>query len=97
MFNYRHPGPRRVWKVGSELQSTTLDPLDPLDPGDPGDPGMSSKSGKFVAQASENEPDVVLALCFFDFFKDVSCESPTFETPFGRVASRNGLETYGFT
>ena len=21
--NYRHPGPRRVWKVGSELQSTT--------------------------------------------------------------------------
>ena len=29
--NYRHPGPRRVWKVGSELQSTTLDPVDPLD------------------------------------------------------------------
>ena len=26
--NYRHPGPRRVWKVGSELQSTTLDPVD---------------------------------------------------------------------
>ena len=33
--NYRHPGPRRVWKVGSELQSTTLDPVDPLDPLDP--------------------------------------------------------------
>ena len=35
MFNYRHPGPRRVWKVGSELQFTTSlcrDPLDPLDP-----------------------------------------------------------------
>ena len=29
--NYRHPGPRRVWKVGSELQSTTLDPVDPVD------------------------------------------------------------------
>ena len=28
--NYRHPGPRRVWKVGSELQSTTLDPVDPV-------------------------------------------------------------------
>ncbi len=28
--NFRHPGPRRVWKVGSELQSTTLDPADPL-------------------------------------------------------------------
>ena len=66
------------------------DPLDPLDL------PMSSKSCKFVTQASENEPDVVLALCFFDFFGDVSCESPTFETLFGRVASRNGLETYGF-
>ena len=32
LVNYRHPGPRRVWKVGSELQSTTLDQLDPLDP-----------------------------------------------------------------
>ena len=88
-----------MWKVGSELQSTTLDPLDPLDPGDPldpRDPGMNSKSCKFIAPVSENEPDVVLALCFFDFFRDVSCESPTFETLFGRVASRNGLETYGF-
>ena len=73
MFNYRHPGPRRVWKVGSELQSTTLDPLDPLDPGDPLDPldpGMNSKSCIFVAQGSENELDVALALCFFDFLSD---------------------------
>ena len=34
MFNYRHPGPRRVWKVGSELHFTTsfwLDPVDPVD------------------------------------------------------------------
>ena len=61
LVNYRHPGPRRVWKVGSELQSTTLDPLDPGDPGDPLDPGMNSKSCKFITQASENEPDVVLA------------------------------------
>ena len=28
---------------------------------------MSSKSCKFIAQASENEPDVVLALCFLTF------------------------------
>ena len=28
--NYCHPGPRRVWKVGPELQSTTLDPVNPL-------------------------------------------------------------------
>ena len=38
MFNYRHPGPRRVWTVGSELQFTTSFPLDPLDPVDPVDP-----------------------------------------------------------
>ena len=85
-----------MWKVGSELQPTTLDPLDPLDPLDLGDPRMNSKSCIFVAQGSENELDVALALCFFDFFRDVSCESPTFETLFGRVASRNGVETYGF-
>ena len=36
--NYRHPGPRRVQKVGSELQSTTSFPLDPLDPVEPVDP-----------------------------------------------------------
>ena len=37
-MNYRHPGPRRVWMVGSELQFTTSFPLDPLDPEDPLDP-----------------------------------------------------------
>ncbi len=30
--NYRHPGPLRVWKVGSELQFTMSFPLDWLDP-----------------------------------------------------------------
>ena len=35
LFNYHHPGSWRVWKVGSELQSTTLDPLDRVDPVDP--------------------------------------------------------------
>ncbi len=28
--NYRHPGPRRVWKVGSKLQSTTSLPATKL-------------------------------------------------------------------
>ena len=38
MFNYRHPGPRRVGEVGSEPPFMTsfpvkvADPLDPLDP-----------------------------------------------------------------
>ena len=35
MCNYRHPGPRRVWKGGSDLQSLTPFPVDPLDPADP--------------------------------------------------------------
>ena len=88
-----------MWKWGSEqhfVPPLPPDPGDPGDPGDPLDPGMNSKSCKFVAQASENEPGVALALCSFDFFRTAPCESPTFETLFGRVASRNGLETYGF-
>ena len=35
MFNYRHPGPRRVWNIGSKPQSLTPFPLDPEDPQDP--------------------------------------------------------------
>ena len=35
--NYRHPGPRRVWKGGPEPRLLTPDPVDP------GDPLMSSK------------------------------------------------------
>ncbi len=38
MFSYRHPGPRRVWKVETEPQALTPDPGDPLDLLDPGDP-----------------------------------------------------------
>ncbi len=32
--NYRHPDPRRVWKVRSEQQSIKMDWLDPVDPVD---------------------------------------------------------------
>ena len=32
LVNYRHPGPRRVWKGGSDLQSDPPFPADPLDP-----------------------------------------------------------------
>ena len=35
MCNYRHPGPWRVWKGGSDLQSLTPFPVDPLDRADP--------------------------------------------------------------
>ena len=30
LCNYRHPGPRRVWKGGSDLQSDPPFPLDPV-------------------------------------------------------------------
>ena len=42
MFNYRHPGPRRVWKVGSEPHSLTPDPG--IAPETAGDRRMNSKS-----------------------------------------------------
>ena len=35
MFNYRHPGPRRVWKGGSQPQLTTSFPDDPENSRDP--------------------------------------------------------------
>ncbi len=50
-FNYRHPGPRRVWKGGSDLQLMTAfpgDPLDPLDPLDPVDPVENSRTHDFA-------------------------------------------------
>ncbi len=34
MFNSCHPGPRRVWKGGSELPLMTPDPRNPQDPGE---------------------------------------------------------------
>ena len=46
LCNYRHPGPRRVWKGGSDLQSDPPIPPDPLDPVDPVDPVQNS--GKLI-------------------------------------------------
>ena len=45
--NYRHPGPRRVWKGGSEPQLLTPDPVDPLDRVDP---ALNSKWIDFAAR-----------------------------------------------
>ena len=51
--NYRHPGPRRVWKGGSELQSPPPFPEDPLDPVDPLDPGENSQRLKITKKHKE--------------------------------------------
>ena len=71
MCNYRHPGPRRVWKGGPELHLMTPDPLDPLDPLDPVDPvdpldsldpldpldpGMNSRPMISCGRSSQNRP-----------------------------------------
>ena len=40
--NYRHPDPRRVWKVGSELQSLPPFPLHPVHPVHPLHPLLNS-------------------------------------------------------
>ena len=55
---------------------------------------MSSILAEIDAQASKDEQDVALALCFFDFFRTASCETYTFSTIFRRVTSKNALETY---
>ena len=47
VVNSRHPGPRRVWKVGSEQQ--LLPPL-PGNPRDPVDPVENSERLDFVAR-----------------------------------------------
>ena len=66
-MNSRHPGPRRVWKGGSEPRLLTPDNRDPLDPWDPAERRMSSKSCIFRAPVGKNVQDVALALCFFVF------------------------------
>ena len=45
MFNYRHPGSRRVWEGRSEPKLLTPFPEDPLDPVDPAD---CPKIGDFI-------------------------------------------------
>ena len=64
VLNSRHPGPRRVWKGGSEPRLLTPDPRDNRDPRES---RMSSILAEIDAQASKKEQDVALALCFFDF------------------------------
>ena len=72
--NYRHPGPRRVWKVGSELQSTTSDPRDPVDPLDP--PAVSqsvvscTRNHTFHSLAGRRRPDANTHQKFAEFIND---------------------------
>ena len=63
MCNSRHPGPRRVWKGGSDSPGLTpfpLDPLDPLDPVDPVDPlgelSLENDPSNFVRRRGSPEP-----------------------------------------
>ena len=62
---------------GSDL---TLAAPFPDDPVDPVDPVMSSKIAVFIVRVVSLGKNGALALCFFDFFKDISHETPTFGT-----------------
>ena len=53
--NSRHPGPRRVWKVGSGARLLPPLPLDPVDPLDPLDPLESSVMLIFVRRRGKIE------------------------------------------
>ena len=46
---------------------------------------------KKVRKTSSENAGEVFARRFFDFFWDASCETPTFETKFGRPCSETGL------
>ena len=65
------------------------DPLDPVDPLDPLDPDMNSKNAVFIVRVVSLGQNGALALCFFDFFKDVLYETPTLGTKI-RNYSRTG-------
>ena len=56
MCNYRHPGPRRVWKGGSDLHSDPPFPVNPVDPVDP-----VENNGRLVF--------AVIYKVFFTFFR----------------------------
>ena len=65
---------------GSDLTLAAPFPDDPLDPEDP---DTNSKNAVFIVRVG------ALALCFFDFVKDVLYETPTFGTNI-RKSSRTG-------
>ena len=69
------------------------DPLDPVDPLDPLDPDMNSKNAVFIVRVVSLGQNGALALCFFDFFKDVLYETPTFGTQI-RTSSRPGSRKF---
>ena len=60
-------------------------PDDPADPVDPPDPLENSQNGVFIVRVVILGLDGALALCFLDFFKDASHETPTFETILMRI------------
>ena len=76
---------------GSDLTLAAPFPDDPLDPVDPVDPDMNSKNAVFIVRVVSLGQNGALALCFFDFFKDVLHETPTVGTHItksSRIGSR---------
>ena len=65
---------------GSDLTLAAPFPDDPVDPVDPVDPLMSAQNVVFIVRVVKLGQNGTLALCFFDFLKDLSHETPTFGT-----------------
>ena len=78
---------------GSDLTLAAPFPDDPADPLDPLDPDMNSKNAVFIVRVVSLGQNGALALCFFDFFKDVLYETPTFGTKI-RKYSRTGSRKF---
>ena len=100
MLNYRHPDPRRVWKVGSEQQSMTPDPRIPRipriprDPEDPEDLEMSSQPMIPFEAVLKKSLGWRYRGMFFLLFHDSFARTPTCETISERGPSKNALKTY---
>ena len=75
---------------GSDL---TLAAPFPDDPADPADPLANSKSVVFIVRVVNLGQNGALALCLFDFVKDVLYETPTFGTKI-RKYSRTGSRKF---
>ena len=75
---------------GSDL---TLAAPFPDDPVDPVDPLMNSKNAVFIVRVVSLGQNGALALCYFDFLKDVLHETPTFGTNITK-SSRTGSRKF---
>ncbi len=96
MFNYRHPGPRRVWKGGSEQQPMIPDP----------DPCRACRAYRAYRRVPFGSKllflqylvtQVTLRCNAFLLFRDLSSKTHTVESFLGGCPARNVLKSRYFS